>query len=484
MSAKSIFKQVVCLTLPGQRNRHLSAAKAFQSIGIENYEFYPGFDSNSPDVKKAYCSGSVKRYPNCFRCGQRDCGDPNCNNVLIPSQVAVALGFRSIFKYVMKSQQPFTLVCEDDIFFAGYAKSIIESSEFIRLISESGLPSTHPTLIRLGRPSFNHEHFFSPKPPSALTLESHVVMSNYAFLVNPAFAQLAYSRLASIDHTADVIIHRDLVSTAQCWTLEPQLVADRSWSLGDMPSLIHPKQKHVEYLTCEHGVEAEETQSESIRLKQHRKKALSRSYGLIGSPRCGSHYVSVYLCRHGIEVPHERLGADGITAWQYTVSSTAYPYITDPAAQSDFFLHIDHWYIYTRHPYSAIPSLIIENQKAPLSYAFRREAIARELAINLDNFTNPIERAARSYLHWYELALKRTYRGILRVERLQEDLCAHFPNRVFNSVEINDEERGVGKPYLRYRHQPAPLPTDWINVISSETKERLKYVVEALGYTL
>lgn len=477
-----LFPRCICLTIPEQRERQMLVVQEFEKVGIRNYEFFPGLLPDSTAVRNAYLQNCVKRYPDCFRCGKRDCGNPECNNILLPVQVAVALSFQAILRMVEKSEQLYVAICEDDIVFAGYAKKLFASDRFQHLIKSSGLPDDEPTLVRLTRPSIDKDKFFSEHVPADLCFTSEVVMSNPFFLVNRAFARLANERLNKIDHTADMIIHTAMLSQARCLTLNVQVVADRSWSLGEIPSLIHPKQHHVDYLRKHYGELEPRTLYETERVRKHIKKAVSRSFCFIGSPRCGSHFVSAFLQKNGIDVGHEALGNDGIVSWQYSVSSDKYPYISDHQATSDFFIHADNWFIYARNPITAIPSLIVENEKAPLSYAFRREKISEFFGIDLNEYTSPIEKAARAYAYWYMLALKRKPTAILRIENFLED-CQHYIDGYnFVAVDISGTERGAEKPYLGVRHRPSALPDEWRDSVSKDTFQVLRDVAKILGY--
>lgn len=481
-----LFPRVICLTLPDQRERQLAVVQQFEKVGIRNYEFYPGFSPDSQAVRSAYEEGRVKRYPDCFRCGKRDCGNPDCNNVLLPVQVAVALGFQGILRAVANSDEPYAAICEDDIVFADYAKDLFASDEFHQLILSSGLLGAPPALLRLTRPGIEPDVFFSKEIDlqTATILKDEVVMSNPFFLANRAFARLACERLDRIDHTADVIIHMNLMEQARCYTLNAQPVADRSWGLADAPSLIHPKAQHLDYLCKRFGESSPQATQEAKRIQNHLKKASSVSYCFTGSPRCGSHYVSAFLRKNGLDIGHEQLGRDGICAWQFAASSDSYPYISNRQASSDFFVHADHWFLYARNPISAIPSLIVENQKAPLSYAFRRDAIYEDSGVNLDDFAAPVERAARAYAHWYLLALKRKPKAVLRVENFLEDCRLHIGGHEFQDVALEASERGSGKPYLRVIHAPVPLADDWMETMPKSTLAILGDVATSLGYSL
>jgi len=96
--------------------------------------------------------------------------------------------------------------------------------------------------------------------------------------------------------------------------LNVQLAGDRSWSTGEVPSLIHPKPHHLTYLRAKHGESSPRFLHEAERLRSHLKKAVCRRYCFTGSPRCGSHFVSAFLRANGLDIGHEGLGSDRICA--------------------------------------------------------------------------------------------------------------------------------------------------------------------------
>ncbi len=481
---QQIIPKIVCLTLEGAEERQLLVAKEFEKVDIGHYEFFPGYSADSEEVRKAYAEGRVKRYPPCFRCGKLDCGKPDCNNILIPAQVAVVLGFQAIFRSLISAGSNIYAICEDDIVFAGYAAELLNSARFQEILQQINLRGNEPVLLRMGRPTYDPNTFHSSTLPGALAVTNNVVMSNYFLVANRAFAEIAYRRLQNIDHTADVIIHDRLATFASCGTINHQLVADRSLCLGEVASLIHPKAKHLEHLQSIGAQHTDQYSLEQQRLQRHRKKALHRDYCIIGSPCCGSHFVSTFLDRNGLQIKHEALGNAGICGWQYTVSDNAYPYISDHAAQSGFFLHFEHLLLYTRNPVQAIPCLIVENKKAPLSYAFRRRHIRNRFGVSLDDYTNPIEQAALAYAYWHLLALERRPEHILHVESMLEDCRIAFPGREFAQDIIAEHDCAAENNYLGYDYPPAPLAAGWIEQLTDPTRQMLQGVSETLGYTL
>ncbi|GEM_PF-3966249 len=475
----NVFPRVICLTLPEQRRRQLNTVKEFQKVGIASYEFFIGYQAHSKEVIDAFSKKRIKSYPNCFRCGERDCGKNDCNNILLPEQVSVALGYQNIFKTILEGDDDFVAVCEDDIVFSVYARSIMTSENFERLIVGSGIKSVQPTLIQLSTATVDKELFSQEK--KELIFNNDKIISNSFFLVNKSFAKLAYQRLEKIDHTASIMIHDFIANIVgvKYFTLKVPLATDGSSGLMNIPSLVLPTLGYVGFLKNNKDAQAS---NEANNLHKYQKKAISRRYSIIGSPRCGSHYVSSFLKRNGLDIGHEKIGKDGVCAWQYTVDSDCYPYIDDKKSKSSYFLYFDELLLYVRNPLDAIPSLIIENQYAPLSYSFRRDQIKKIVGVNLDSFSNPVEKAIRSYVHWYQIALARKPMAILRVENFLEDCQLHFNDYQLQHFDISKASSGAGKLYLGAKHKPKTLEKNWEKLISKESLSLLIDVSKTLGY--
>jgi GR25 family glycosyltransferase involved in LPS biosynthesis len=433
-------------------------------------------------VKKAFKEKRVKSFPTCFRCGKAECGNDDCNNILIPSQVAVVLSYQSLFKRIANGLDDIVLICEDDIVFAGYAREVLTALEVEACLTSAFSKPDSPFLLRLCSPN-RPDYFFHQSAPKEISITNEIIMSNPGYIINRSFARLAASRLENIDHTADVIIHRDLSERTNAFTLRPQVVSDRSWSTGECESLIHPKTNHIENLISIHGANGKIVQLAKERFTNHLKKAVVVDYAFIGSPRCGSHFVSQFLLGNGFDARHEALGKDGLCAWQYTVDYNSHPYISDPRCRDSYFVYPKHYILYVRNPQQAIASLILENEQAPLSYSHRRKMILEHLKIDLDEFSDREERAARSYIHWYELALKRPLEGIVRVEHLYDDLRQIKCFEAIVDISVSKQDSGAGKPYLGVVHERIEMSPDWYLKLSRDTILRLDMISKQFGYT-
>lgn len=479
-----VVDKIYCLTLANDRERQLSAVSELSQIGLKEFEFVLGVTATDNIVDEYFQQQKVFCFPPCFRCGMKDCGDDNCNNILTPTQVAVGLSYRKIFKRILDERVCVALLIEDDIKFFPYAEELIEKALSEKSLTELGVKTDRPVLIRLTEPfDLKKIDEFKTKKVESHSFDKSVVMSNPCFLVNAAFAKLAYDELDIIRHTADVIIHRHLTDKADCWTLNPPLVYEKSWATGELPSRIHPKQVHIDYLKSAVPIKPDRLIEAQRAFDNYIKKAHHREFKIIGSPSCGSYYVSKFLTQNGVKIGHEQLGSDGVCAWMLATSDDNYPYVTDKAMRSGYFLNFDKTIIYARCPATAIPSLIIENQKATMSYDFRRKKIYEEFRVDIDILPNEIARAAASYAYWYKMSLKHKYQGVLQVENLLADSKALFGSDFVEPL-LSDREEWHSKPYLGEVYLPKNLPYNWKRHLTPSVSIVLQEVSEELGYSL
>ncbi len=93
----------------------------------------------------------------------------------------------------------------------------------------------------------------------------------------------------------------------------------------------------------------------------------------------------------GLDVGHERLGADGISSWMFAVDAEDNPYAADPVARTRRALAWKHLVMPVRDLASAAGSVMRDSEHAPPSYAFRREHILRHTGLDLDRLATPLE---------------------------------------------------------------------------------------------
>lgn len=212
------------------------------------------------------------------------------------------------------------------------------------------------------------------------------------------------------------------------------------------------------------------------RVELRESAADRRKLRIIGHPRCGSGYVAAVFVRLGLQLGHERLGADGLCSWINTVDDLNPPYKA-PTMPRGTFLHT---LSYVRDPVSAIPSIMIENCKGA-SFNFRRFHIARELGVDIAKYSDPIARAVASYVLWMEIVDLQKLLLTLRVERMAEDiksgidvfrnsgmnidssLCASIAN-VPTDINASQFKTSISKPIIEQR-QYLRLPTQLVDAL-------------------
>ena len=111
------FDHVYCLSLPRCKERRLHIQQLFETYNITNFSFVDAIDSDSDDVAFAYKNKQVLSFPMCFRCNKLTCGVSDCNNTLIPPQVATFLSYLKLWQQFVNSEYQTVLIVEDDIKF-------------------------------------------------------------------------------------------------------------------------------------------------------------------------------------------------------------------------------------------------------------------------------------------------------------------------------------------------------------------------------
>ncbi len=246
-----MFDRVVVLSLPTSTDRRKHIRQHFAAIGIQAYSFHDACGADHPDVVDLYDRKLVATYPPCFRCGKLECGEPDCNNVLIPQQVAVFATYLSLWHKLAQDNER-VLVCEDDVFFHPWTDAVLTRLQERIAAGEITFQGDHPTLLRLGWAA-SEEH------DSALPfrISREVRMSNPCHAVTGAYARGLLEAFDRVRHTPDVFQHRLApVAREHAFTIFPPIASELSWSTGVFESLIHPKEVFAQRLE-EKGQHAE-----------------------------------------------------------------------------------------------------------------------------------------------------------------------------------------------------------------------------------
>ena len=155
---------------------------------------------------------------------------------------------------------------------------------------------------------------------------------------------------------------------------------------------------------------------------------------ITGCGRSGTRYMTFVLRRLGLDVPHERLGRDGMASWTMAVAAAERPY--GPPSDAVRFEHVFHQ---VRHPLAVIRS--VETFGADSwQFVYAHTPCRPE--------DPPLVRGAKYWLHWNDHA-ERLACWRYRVEDASAlpDLCARLgivvrPAAGQVPTDVNTRRRG------------------------------------------
>ncbi|MGB3516787.1 MAG: glycosyltransferase family 25 protein [Elainellaceae cyanobacterium] len=478
------FDDIVCLSLPASLDRREHIRQHFEAIGIQRYRFFDAIASDAPIVEDYYWQERVKRYPDCFRCHKLECGKDDCNNVLLPSQVATWLSHQAVWELIRDQGWKNALIVEDDILFNDHAplvlQQLVATDEFTQHFQ-----SDRPCLLRLGW-RLRDDHQYHGTVELSTTL---IRMSNPCYAINRAMAIALIDQVKKVDTTVDVYVHRQVAPQYHNYTVVPPFAHEHSASTGAMASLIHPKQQHVDYLVQQQADEAT-IRAAKQSMEQHVKHAIIRDVLCVGHPRCGSGYMSQLLSAFGLEVGHERMEAQGISSWMFAVDDARYPYGKDKYARSRRYTHFRQIIHHVRSPLDAIPSLLVENQYSETSFAFRQKHIQRYFGLDLATLS-PMDAAVATFIYWSRIIELMKPDLTIRIEDDQRKLFRFLKRkklvdeaRKFTEIEAPSKTINTRKPYKgKIIEKPVLSPEDW-HSISDFLKSELRFFCKKHNYTL
>jgi hypothetical protein len=476
----ALFDRVVVVSLKACTERRQYMQQHLPSVGIQAFEFFDATASDDAAVALAYESGEVARFPACFRCGGLDCGNDDCNNVLIAPQVATFITYLRLWRQIAAGNARRVLVLEDDVHIHGHAGRVLDW--LARAVVQAGLPFVpgRPCLLRLGwARCADHD------ATERCTVNQTVKMSNPAHALTREYAALLLERYTGIMHTVDEYQHRLAPLPGEAWTVFPPLASELSWSDGAFASTIHPKPVRLDYLRAS-GDPAAVAQHEQV-LRQHVKKKHFRPLLIVGHPRCGTGYAADLCGQLGLDVGHEKLGRDGISSWMFAVDAEDNPYALDSAARTRRSLAWKFLLMPVRDLATAVGSVMRDSLHAPPSYAFRRAHILRLTGLDLDTLATPLERAVRSVTAWARIVLAQKPDLWLRIEdppdRLREFLInAQLCLPQVRSLVLDTTPVNADKPYQGVRHRkPEVDPAAW-RALPADTQAEIAWYGASFGY--
>lgn len=254
-----LFDNVYVLSLSNQNERRSYVAAHLSEAGLTRFQFHDGCGPDHPDVRALYCADKVHRFPPCFRCGKHSCGRDDCNNVLIPQQVAVFASYLALWRRIAASPQR-ALVLEDDVRLHDYWPQVLAQLQHWIEAGTVEFRADRPKLIRLGWALCAEHNSVDPA-----RLSGALRMSNPAHALTSAMAQKALDRFLGVSTTADIFLHAQVPDRDEALTLFPPIASELSWSEGRFASLIHPKEVRADYLERNGQREAAEEAREALR---------------------------------------------------------------------------------------------------------------------------------------------------------------------------------------------------------------------------
>ena len=454
------FDKILVLSLPCSSDRRQHVRHHFAKNGITNYEF---FDASSPDdglVTSLYENNLVTAFPNCFRCGQLECGSNDCNNTLIKSQVAVFATYLRLWDHLATNNLN-ALVFEDDVQLNPWFRDTLKKlAERIRS-DEIVFDKKTPCLIRLGW-ALDSDH--SEKLEFRYNRE--IRMSNPCHAINAPYAKALIDEFSGINHTVDVYQHKlARVSETNSITVFPPIAHELSWSHGLMPSLIRPKKNHLKFLQ-ESGEVTQSKEYERL-LDNQIEHMFHRKILTVGHPRCGSGFAANVMRQLSLDIGHEDDGRDGIASWMFAADGMA-PFYKSKIAKTRKALVWDLLIHHVRDISTAIPSIMLDNQFSPSSYEYRRIKILDRYGFDLNKLGNNFERAVASFIYWNCMIEEMQPDFVFSIENDLEDLKKFLSEKInvnLENITINQEPVNANKPYNGKVHQkPHISPEDWASL--------------------
>ncbi len=145
-------------------------------------------------------------------------------------------------------------------------------------------------------------------------------------------------------------------------------------------------------------------------------------YLVLGHPRCGTGYSAELLKSYGLNIGHERMGADGISCWQYVIKDDLPPFSQKDLNNKNRNHHKFNKIIHTiRDPFTALPSIYYTETPHganPKHWSYKcviQSHNWRKEKLGLDDI-NPFEFVAQSFLNWNELIEKEIPDILLQIE--------------------------------------------------------------------
>ncbi|WP_143534811.1 hypothetical protein [Ruegeria meonggei] len=365
---------------------------------------------------------------------------------------------------------------EDDVWLQAWAPEILKQLKRRIKKNEINFSTDQPMLLRFGAPKVRDTDLEN------LSFDHNPRMSNCCFAITPAFARKAVERFQGGSTTSDGYFHLEMAEGRNGVTIYPTIASDLSWNQGTLESHIHPKEKYLVHLKTQG--DTQQLDAQTARLSRHIKRMFSRPFLCVGHPRTGTTFVADLLTQAGLDVGHEKCGADGISSWMFAVDAPDSPWARDDVAKTRRALHWTYMIQTVRDPATAIPSIIRENEHAPASYNFRRAHILEQTGRDLDDFNPGMERAIVSLCLWAEIIRGQGPDFVCRIEHDAESLIGFVQSKGFDvSSQTQDlKPKNADKLYKGVHYNKPEVSADEWAQLGQDAKDLLENYCEIYGY--
>lgn len=470
------FDATYCISLLKSVERREHIKKELVKFDVTDYTIIDAVDKDDALINKAYKSNLVVLFPPCFRCGQNEC---NCeNNILLPPQVATFFSHKLVWQKIVNKKEGLYLIIEDDIKFNWYF-TFLKNMMYKKISNLYTEQKNDPFLLRLGWAK-NNDHSIG----TIRFIKNLSKMSNPMYAINPTMAQILLDTFSKIETTVDIYTHNVVGMQYNNFTLLPPMAHELSYSKGKMSSLIRPRQERIKKLRGSKYITAKK---ELEQYNEHIDRAINRKLLAVGHPRTGSGYISALLSAYGIDAGHEEMGKDGIVSWMFSVYDWSNPFYVNKYAKSRYYSNFDHIIMFARDPYTALPSIIRENNASYESYIFRQKHILENLNSNVDLIDSDLEKAIEIYLLWTKLVISLNKPEIIiRIEKDQEKLLKYLRKQNYaleidktklpkNNVNSNKMYKGkeIDKPLIDH--------DQWL-ILDDRWKGKINELCDLLNY--
>tara|TARA_A100001391_G_scaffold192983_1_gene167729 strand:- start:429 stop:1145 length:717 start_codon:yes stop_codon:yes gene_type:complete len=195
----------------------------------------------------------------------------------------------------------------------------------------------------------------------------------------------------------------------------------------------------------------------------------------LGHPRCGTLFSTNLIRTCGLDVGHERKGADGLVSWTLLGEREKVPWGHGLGPLAPF----KRIFCAARSPLAAIPSIVPENRR-PRSIKYRNRILLTKSGKYLQYVDNPVALALESYTRWFALALNHNPGVIFRIDRPEDD--AALSDFVGQPLKRAAEIHTHARPKIRFDAFSLEMLTDVPVGVITQTltmAERLGYPEDA-----